>query len=94
MLVKKLVVQTAYLRTLAEFYSSILELQVHEISEKEIQTNIGSTALVFSKTKETEPFYHFAINVPANKIEEARTWLNNKVKLLWMNDYKVTLPIL
>jgi len=88
MLVKKLVVQTAYLRTLAEFYSSILELQVHEISEKEIQTNIGSTALVFSETKETEPFYHFAINVPANKIEEARTWLNNKVKLLWMNDYK------
>jgi hypothetical protein len=35
-----------------------------------------------------EPFYHFAINIPANKIEEAKDWLSNKVKLLWMEDYK------
>ena len=88
MLVKKLVLQTAYLKTLEEFYSSILELPVNRINEKEIEINIGSTSLVFSETKETDPFYHFAINIPRNKIEEARIWLSGKVKLLWMDDYK------
>src|SRR5438874_12694704 len=35
-----------------------------------------------------ERFYHFAINIPANKIREAKAWLSNKVQLLWMEDYK------
>src|SRR5215510_667136 len=88
MLVKKLVLQTAYLKTLEEFYSSILELTAKRINENEIEVNIGGTALIFSEANEAEPFYHFAINIPCNKIEEARTWLSGKVKLLWMDDYK------
>ena len=88
MLVKKLVLQTAYLKTLGEFYASILQLPVKETNEKEIEINIGSTELVFFETNQTDPFYHFAINIPSNKIEEARTWLSSKVKLLWMDDYK------
>ena len=35
-----------------------------------------------------KPFYHYAINIPANKIEEAKDWLSNRVRLLWMEDYK------
>jgi len=88
MLVEKLVLQTAYLRTLEEYYSSILELPVRRINEKEIEINIGNTTLIFSETNEAEPFYHFAVNIPCNKIEEARTWLSGKVKLLWMDDYE------
>src|SRR5438552_3652089 len=49
---------------------------------------IGSTDLVFSETKQAEPFYHIAINIPANKIQEARTWLSNKLRLLWIAEYK------
>jgi hypothetical protein len=87
MRVEKLILQTGYLKTLEEFYSSVLDLPVQEITGKEIIVNIGSSDLVFVETKETEPFYHFAINIPANKIEEARNWLKGKINLLWMNEY-------
>ena len=49
---------------------------------------MGSSELIFAETTANQPFYHYAINIPANKIEEAKAWLSNKVKLLWMEDYK------
>jgi catechol 2,3-dioxygenase-like lactoylglutathione lyase family enzyme len=88
MKIKKLVLQTAYLKTLEEFYSSVLELPVQATNENEILINIGTSDLIFADTNETEPFYHFAINIPSNKTEEAKDWLSKKVKLLWMEDYK------
>ena len=88
MTIKKLALQTAFLETLKEFYSSILELPVQVLDKEEILIKIGSSDLIFTETNNTEPFYHFAINIPANKIREAKDWLNSKVKLLWMEDYK------
>jgi hypothetical protein len=88
MRIKKLFLQSAYLKTLQEFYSTILELPAEPINDKEITIKIGASELVFSETKQAEPFYHFAINIPSNKIEEAKTWLSSKVKLLWIDDYK------
>jgi len=89
MQIKKLVLQTSYLKTLGEFYSSLLELPVKVIDEKKISMAIGSTELVFDETSVAEPFYHFAITIPANKIKQAKTWLRNKkIELLWITDYK------
>jgi len=88
MKVKKLNLQTAYLKTLQEFYSSVLELPIDQPDEKKIDIKIGHGDLIFTETTTGEPFYHYAINIPANKIEEAKAWLSNKVKLLWMEDYK------
>jgi Predicted ring-cleavage extradiol dioxygenase len=87
MQIRNLVLQTSYLETLKEFYSSILELPVQVMNEEKILIKVGATDLIFSETKTGEPFYHFAINIPCNKIEEAKAWLNNKVKLLWIGDY-------
>jgi hypothetical protein len=87
MQIKKLVLQTAYLATLKEFYSSILQLPL-QMKEKEMVARIGNTVLYFEETKSSEPFYHFAINIPSNKIDEAKTWLSSRAKLLWMEDYK------
>jgi hypothetical protein len=88
MTIKKLALQTAFLQTLKEFYSSILELPVQVQDKKEILIKIGNSDLIFTETNNSGPFYHFAINIPANKIEEAKDWIHNKVKLLWMEDYK------
>ncbi|HET9825317.1 MAG TPA: hypothetical protein VFP87_08285, partial [Chitinophagaceae bacterium] len=79
---KKLVLQTAHLKTLEEFYSSILELNAREIHGKEVLIKIGDTDLHFVEGAQKEPFYHFAVNIPANKIEEARAWLSKKTNLL------------
>ncbi len=88
MKIKKLVLQTAYLKTLEEFYASVLELHVEQPDEEKIKIKIGNSDLIFTETSNGEPFYHYAINIPSNQIEEAKAWLNNKVKLLWMEDYK------
>ncbi len=88
MKIKKLSLQTAYIKTLQEFYSSILELPVQSPDERKINIKIGNSDLVFTEPTTTEPFYHFAFNIPSNKIEEAKDWLSNKVRLLWMEDYK------
>ncbi|HEV8284604.1 MAG TPA: hypothetical protein VGQ09_09845 [Chitinophagaceae bacterium] len=88
MFIKKIRLQTAYIKTLEEFYSSVLNLSVEAVNEDEIIIEIGGSDLIFTETKEAEPFYHVAINIPANKIEEAKDWLSNKVKLLWIEDYK------
>ena len=88
MKINKLILQTFYLETLREFYSSILELSVSSGDPKNIHIHIGNSELIFMETKNAEPFYHFAINIPSNKIEEAKNWLSNRVKLLWMEDYE------
>ena len=88
MKIKKLILQTVYLQTLREFYSSILELPVQAPNKREMVIKIGASELVFMETKSSKPSYHFAINVPSNKIEEARTWLSRKVELIWIEEYK------
>jgi hypothetical protein len=88
MQIKRLVLQTSYLETLKEFYSSVLELRVDVINGDEILIPIGSSDLIFTETKMGEPYYHFAINIPSNKIEEAKAWLRDRVTLLWMEDYR------
>lgn len=87
MLITKIILETAYLHIVKEFYSSILELQVDTIDERTIAIAIGNTELIFKEAARLEPFYHLAINIPANKIEEAKAWLSGKVSLIWLDDY-------
>src|ERR1700752_4024806 len=89
MLLKRILVQSSKLQVLLGFYTSCLGLKAQEESDSRIGIRIGASLLVIEEAKEGEPFYHFAINIPANKIEEARIWLlNKKIDLLWMEDYK------
>jgi len=88
MKIKKLDLQTAYLKTLQEFYASVLELPVEQPGDNKIKIKIGDSDLIFAEEAAGEPSYHYAINIPSNKIEEAKYWLSNKVRLLWMEDYK------
>jgi hypothetical protein len=85
--VKQLILQTSAIKKLTEFYETVMELPVALSGETEVKIRIGSTELVF-KPGTSDPFYHFAINIPANKIEEAKAWLNGRVDLIWMEDYK------
>ena len=87
MKIKNLVLQTKEVKKLAGFYRDILELSVRS-SAAGFTATMGSTAVRFEPSADQEPFYHFAINIPCNKMEEAREWLSRKVELLWIADYK------
>jgi hypothetical protein len=88
MRIKKLIAQTSALKELTDFYIRLMELPADTSGEKELAIKIGSTELVFQQVTTADPFYHFAINIPANKIEEAKSWLKNRVELIWIEQYK------
>lgn len=88
MQIKQLELKTSALKQLSHFYSMILELPVENEGETEITIHAGNTQLVFQQVSTAAPVYHFAINIPSNKIEEARVWLSNRVDLIWIEQYK------
>lgn len=64
------------------FYQEILELEMTYEDSKLFTVKIGSTHLTFMQSElASDPFYHFAINIPENKIGEAKNWLKHKVEL-------------
>lgn len=75
---------------LYHFYKNVLELQVTDDSDAHFTIHTGLSKLVFEKTKDplTYPTYHFAFNIPSNRIQEAHDWLKERTELLWIDDYK------
>ena len=89
MLLKELILQTKKIDELYAFYKNVLQLEVIKSEAKTISINAGKTRLIFQETNDTEnPFYHFAFNIPSNKIEEGLQWLKDKVEVLWIEEYK------
>ena len=88
MQITELILQTSRLHELTGFYSNLMELPVTLNDYRGITIQTGSTKLVFNQAGTADPFYHFAINIPANKIEEAKAWLASRVELIWIEQYK------
>lgn len=87
MKIKSLTLETTDVKGLAGFYQKVLESDI-ALSDAELNITMGSTVVRFKQSANGQPFYHFAINIPCNKIEEAKEWLSGKVALLWIEDYK------
>jgi len=88
MQINRLILQTSLLKELIAFYKAGMNLHTDIKSDEDIIIRVGSTELVFKQVSAADPFYHIAINIPANKIEEAKNWLMDRVDLIWINDYK------
>lgn len=88
MLLQQIKLQTNKLQALHDFYRNMLELPVTPIQDGSITISVGMSQLIFDEVKDSNPYYHFAFNIPSNKLEEAMTWLQSRVELLWLDDYK------
>lgn len=87
MKIKKLILQTSIPQILAEFYKHVLQLPVKGYQD-EFVISLKNSEIVFKPSRQNQnPFYHFAINIPANTIDPAKAWLAKKVQLLWLADY-------
>ena len=75
MQISRVILQTSALKELIAFYQAGMGLPTDSKNKNEITIRIGSTELVFKQVSAADPFYHIAINIPANKIEEAKNWL-------------------
>jgi catechol-2,3-dioxygenase len=65
-----------------KFYNEILGMKILNADDSLIKFSAGLSTLIFKKTNDKNPFYHFAFTIPANKFEEAHAWASQKVQLL------------
>lgn len=92
MQLKKIFLETSLLPQLISFYRDVLEMDVHIREENKCFIVTPGSLLVFQQTlNNISPYYHFAFNIPFNKVEEAQQWLNPRVELLWIREYNGTI---
>lgn len=78
---------TSNLSSLRKFYSNVLGLEILIDLAYTFTVRAGSSKLTFIEDDSiNDPYYHFAFNIPENKIYEAIEWLEAKVELIGYSD--------
>ena len=81
--IKRLRLKTHLLGELRAFYSENFQFPVVAESASAVAFAAGVTRLEFEKVSDSsQPYYHFAFNIPENKLEAARPWLSARVPIL------------
>lgn len=82
MLIKALHLLSDDLEATSAFYHGALGLPVLHQSADELSVAAGETVLSFHRSHAQKPQYHFAFNIPCNKVDEAAAWMKGKAALL------------
>lgn len=64
------------------FYNNVIGLQTVSKNNSSISFEAGSTKLIFRISKNIKPVYHFAFDIPNNKLIEAFLLIENKTEIL------------
>lgn len=87
MKISELTLQTNNLCETESFYSTILGFKIIEKTQKSVSFLVGSSILIFENSKQEEnPKYHFAFNIPFNKLQESMAWILLKIPLMPTDD--------
>lgn len=86
MQIKELTLYTNNISAVKDFYENVLSLKINSEGENFTEYQTEETILIFKEDKAINPHYHFAFNIPSNKIEEAKEWMNGKAELLPIED--------
>nr|WP_321357832.1 hypothetical protein [uncultured Draconibacterium sp.] len=73
---------TNNLKQTERFYTDVLELKLNDSSLNSVSYSIGHSLLRFTEKAGEAGVYHFAFNIPSNKIKEALNWLSEKLDLI------------
>lgn len=82
-------IQTNNIQKTTTFYQDILELEIIENNTKYVSIQAGNSILKFVENPQFNSIYHFAFNIPENKLDEAIEWCKNKVGLIFIKDQNV-----
>lgn len=82
-------IQTNDLSKTIAFYTQTLGFQIIENNSTSVSFQIGSSILKFIENKNFDSIYHFAFNIPKNKLDEAIKWCDNKIDLIRIEDEKI-----
>ena len=83
-LIRSLELETNHsISALSNFYAKKLGLKIIKQKNNYLSIAAGKTILNFKRTdNEIAPFYHFAFNIPENKIRKALTWQSKRTRIL------------
>ncbi|UPZ14175.1 VOC family protein [Flavobacterium humidisoli] len=82
-------IQSNNIQQTALFYQDILELPIIEKKTNSITIKAGNSFLEFVENAVFKSIYHFAFNIPENKLDEGIQWCRNKVDLIVIEDQNV-----
>src|SRR5687768_4165458 len=72
-------IQTNNLEGTVFFLRSILGLESLTENSEQLRFKLGSSELVFTEGEAERPVYHFAFEVPMNRLDELAVLLDNRV---------------
>ncbi|MHC2990619.1 hypothetical protein OB13_03125 [Pontibacter sp. HJ8] len=76
--------ETSQPETLKEFYTRVLQLPVLSEDDQHFSVQAGFSTITFRQvSKRPAGPYHFAFNIPHNKVREATDWLRERVAFLY-----------
>ena len=89
MKLEQIQIQTNNIQETTAFYQDILGLSIIEKNSKWVTIQAGNSILKFIENAAFNSIYHFAFNIPENKLDEAIEWCKNKVGLIVIEDQNV-----
>lgn len=78
----EITIQTDNLIETEKFYTEILGLKIAGKEQNSISFEAGQSTLTFIQSDKLNPHYHFAFNIPVNKLEEAIEWASARIDLI------------
>lgn len=66
------------------FYNQVLGLETIYKDSTSVSFNAGATKLTFRSSNNVKPVYHFAFDVPNNKLLEAFDWIEKKTEIMYV----------
>jgi len=88
MKITELTLFTSNLKEQIRFYTDILEFSCIEQTKNSASFKTGNSILHFKEKQHSKP-YHFAFNIPNNKIEQAYKWLQKRVEFITDNNNEI-----
>lgn len=85
MKIQKIRLETAAPQLQREFYHQRLDLPFDTSSEGGLSLKTGSSTLDFTENRAATGIYHFAFNIPCNRILDATDWLERRDIVLIRN---------
>ncbi|WP_110926434.1 VOC family protein [Bacillus massiliglaciei] len=80
--IKSVTLQTDRHKELKSFYTDLFGFPLIKEEAESFRIAVGNGELEFTSKQVTgSPYYHFALNIPANKYNEAKSWVQERVHL-------------
>lgn len=89
MKIKEIILLSNDLNETSRFYSELMGFTISESTSCKITFKTGSSQLTFLHTKNQNCIYHFAFDIPHNKLDEAIQWLSARVDLIEFQESNV-----